>query len=115
MTHDPKLVETVARAAYARTCEFWAQAFPDKAPHEPWERETDMLREHWLEFARAALSAINASGTHWVAPVEATDAMVEEGAAQVENGLFRIEPGVRSAWQEMRTAYLAEQPDKPIP
>lgn len=90
MTYDPKLVETVARAIY-HGIHRSVGSTPRELSHLP----ADGRRE--LEYvARAALAAINASGTHWVAP------------AEIASGNQHI----NDMWQSMR-AYLAEQPDKP--
>ncbi len=71
MTHDPRLVEALARAI---------------------RRGRNRSAG---DVAADCLSAIDASGTHWVAPTKIT----LDGFSQ-------------SDLDAMRTAYLAEQPDK---
>lgn len=78
MAHDQKLVEAVARAIH-ETEELWT---PEQTSED---------------IARAALDAIDASGTHWVAPWTHNDLM--------EEVLFDIE----DHWPALRDVILAER------
>ncbi len=96
---DPKLIEAVARAM-RKAGRDWLQARLDANPGSglAWG---DIPHE---VYAEAALSAINASRTHWVAPVEATDAMIDRGMIDAADSGHPTD-----VWNGMRTAFLAEQ------
>jgi hypothetical protein len=65
-----ELVNAVARAIYKA----------DLDPSKPrWERLTHLTQELMREEARAALQAIESSGTHVVVPVEPTGEMGQAG------------------------------------
>ena len=61
-----KLIEAVARAMYESK---WAD----------WELMASGSQDKWRSDARAAIAAIEASGTHVVVPVEPTETMLGNG------------------------------------
>jgi hypothetical protein len=94
MTRDPKLVEAVARAI----------AELNRARGDNWRE--------WENDARAAIAAIDASGTHWVAPWEANETMAAAyGGYYADNwrkGHALEDTSARDAWNDMRAAYLED-------
>lgn len=96
MSYDPKLVEAVARAMCV--AEFT----------EPTTTVKGGACLNCRRRAAAALTAIDASGTHWVAPVEATGIMVS-GVVHYASEAGKREVARRYA--AMRTAYLAKPED----
>jgi hypothetical protein len=93
MTHDPKLVEAVARAIG--------------------RQEGKLLSEYsYRKIAACALAAIDASGTHWVAPWEANETMAAAyGGYYADNwrkGHALEDTSARDAWNDMRAAYLED-------
>ncbi len=93
MTHDPNLVEVVALALAASEGYDW-DSLPDDWSFKGGD-EALVGRNDLRKNARDALTAIDASGTHWVAPTKIT----LDGFSQ-------------SDLDAMCTAHLAEQPDK---
>jgi hypothetical protein len=89
MTDREKLIETVAEAIYkAQWC---------------------LDRAHEYDLARAAIDAINASGTHRVVPVEPTDEMCM-AAHQRTAGWLNLErhgSGLTQALMKARLRYKA--------
>jgi hypothetical protein len=96
---DPKLIELVARAydeAYVQHMRSCGTAI----------LPTDRDAAHRAGLI-AVLAAITASGTHWVAPVEATRRMKVVGGVMAEKGV-----GLGDLWAAMRAAYLADLEEK---
>jgi hypothetical protein len=72
-----------------------------------WEKLEDAVRQDYREQARAALAAIEASGTHAVAPVEPTREMKQAGTVALQTA--RV---LRSPWPvaDAYAAMLAARP-----
>jgi len=64
-----ELIETIARAMYERDCIGLTK----------WSLLPAHKRHPWEANARAAIAAIEASGTHCVAPMEANEFMLRAG------------------------------------
>ncbi len=105
MTHSPELIEAVARAYGVAYQAFIVGCRTAVGPAQ-------RLDAH-MAGLRAALAAIDASGTHWVAPVKLTSEMIE--AARNEPYVPKHwSEGLRNDWSAMRTAYLTK-PEEDVP
>lgn len=82
---NDKLIEAVAMAIYIDT---WS----DKGGK--WELVK--TKDVWRGYARAAIAAIEASGTHVVVPVEPSDAMNDAATESVQAGTRTIAEYVRN-------------------
>ncbi len=100
MTPDPKLVEAVARALCASDGLTWEKLLGAMADHP--------LITEYRKHARAALAAISASGEWWIAPWEATDAMIEVGHMQCRRDASFSMDMAEKCFAEMRDAHLKD-------
>lgn len=74
------LIETMAKAMAERIIRGEAGELLQFISEDEMRASIDRMWREWCEpDARAALSAIEASGTHRVAPVEPTEAMLDAG------------------------------------
>lgn len=87
---DPKLIEAVAQDLCTSDGLIWENLV---------RRIGHPLLAEYRKHATVAIAAINASGTHWVAPVDVSDAMYDAG--------YRAE-SVITIYDVMRDAYLAK-------
>lgn len=104
-TADPKLIEAVARAIGLSVIEsrLGGKQKPTNADLE-WEWKITEWRRACEHAAAAALAAVNASETHWVAPAEATEAM----KSGYEQWAYARPEGASRIWRCLRDTYLAE-------
>lgn len=113
---DPKLIETVARAIspHGWNDDYWQ----DTRHIGQYDRNQRHCQENARKAAALALAAINASGTHWLAPITIYDfdevilAMREkyrEGPSE-EHREFSF---MGELFDVMRTAYLAKTETTP--
>lgn len=76
------LREQIARAMF--TADEASREIVARIPRMTWADIGDQYRNNWRERADAALAAIEASGTHAVAPLEPTEEMVMAGCRALE-------------------------------
>ncbi len=100
MTHDPKLVEVVARALWDDH-----EQRHDLEVKEPWEEAGEDWQAVYRKDAATALAAMSASGEWWVAPWEATSKM-EIAADELESSVSYFDWIVM--WAAMRDAHLKD-------
>jgi len=99
---DPKLVEAVARAIHVRRTE------ESGGPQHPFTSLAGWHRAQLTESAKFLISAINTTGTHWVAPITPTDEMAKAYLNEPEP------PSSFQVWRAMRTAYLAKPDEEAV-
>lgn len=92
MTFDPKLIEAVARAMYERVEN-------NAAPEDrtSWEEAGDYWQRLYREDAAAFLTAINATGTHWVAPWNLDEDMRQASVSRQHFGSGESYAALRTA------------------
>lgn len=114
MSHEPKLVELLTvrlfMAQDETTDERWARRalrIGEELRHEGDCTNVPMtcqlcVRDEYARMAQAVLDAINASGTHWVAPWLPDDVMVQRA---LPHAVSLDEIG--NIWEEMRDEALS--------
>lgn len=106
MADDPKLIEAVARAiAETDAVHFW-----DELPEE-YYRGSEYGKKDYRTMARAALAAINASGTHWVAPHEPTEEIIDAYAEHEPEEFAKAATENRKRYLE----FLDRHPNEKLP
>jgi hypothetical protein len=105
------VARVIARAVVDAEYRNATMAVPDGMTVERYKRGMESAVEAiWTDHtaaARAALSAINASGTHRVVPVVATEGMVREGGDVIDpylQGYGGADEAARDAWSAMISA-----------
>lgn len=91
------LIEAMARAMLDWQKEFDREQFAEMGLPPPSSRVYKVRHVEWTGYARAALAAIEASGTHVVVPVKLTQEMYAAAS-------YTMEDGVQSHWDDMLAA-----------
>ena len=114
---DPERIERAARARHARMREGWEYKF------RPWEELGDEQRARLIAEEKEAADDLIpflfpelASGTHWIAPMEATEGMAKHAEGLTDfaySAVVATPEDVIREWQSgyrlMRDAYLKAQ------
>ncbi len=116
MTHDPELIEAVARAI--AIADGWGVG--QKHDGNDWRLVPMPTYRILHDQATAAIAAINASGTHWVAPASLTneqaDLALSVTASHLDikgSGLTVNREKMKLRFMRLRERYLAKQ-EEPI-